>query len=278
MAWRLESPALCLSPTAAIQHQWIERATQHLQSIESGPREAACELCLATDFSCKRPALVSRTYQSLLAGDDPDSHWPAALRRLGIGTLILDECHHLGGSWGDCVARLIEAVEGLRVIALTATPVQVPGAAIEAHLGPPDHTISLPSVVRSGDLSPFQDLCLVVMPSAEEDEGLARNSRTAKHPSGAGSRTARFWRLPECSPCFGVADPQLGPGGEVERNVALGPDARRSAAESQITGVSLFHLGERTHAADAHRPAWTVRVCTPENAVATLGHNARLPT
>ena len=44
------------------------------------------------------------------------------LRDIGIKTLVLDEAHHLRSNWWKSLVGLIESIEGITLLSLTATP------------------------------------------------------------------------------------------------------------------------------------------------------------
>jgi superfamily II DNA or RNA helicase len=178
MAEMLERPALCLSPNAAIQQQWVDRLREHWHCIDSAQAEFQPHPSCSAELTGEGLALVSLTYQKLcVRGRNGEVH-PNVLelhrwiKQQGIRTLILDECHHLSAEWGRAVLSLANFLGDVTVIGLTATPVEQDDGPLAELLGKPDHEISLPSVVRAGDLAPFQDLCHIVSPSREEAESL----------------------------------------------------------------------------------------------------------
>jgi hypothetical protein len=102
------------------------------------------------------------------------------LAKLGVGVVLLDECHHLASLWGYVVrAVLQELPAGAHVIGLTATPpVSLPEAEAELYetlLGPVDFTVPTPAVVRDGHLAPYQELALLTEPLSAEREWLAEH-------------------------------------------------------------------------------------------------------
>ena len=107
------------------------------------------------------------------------------LRRAAVGTLVLDECHHLASLWGYLVRAVIAALGDLHVVGLTATsPSELSGeeAALYTELlGPVDFQIPTPAVVRDGHLAPYQELAFFTTPLASEREWLAeRHARFAQ--------------------------------------------------------------------------------------------------
>ena len=108
-----------------------------------------------------------------------------ALLAAGVGTLVLDECHHLASLWGYLVRAAIAALGDVHVVGLTATsPSELTGeeAALYAELlGPVDFEIPTPAVVRDGHLAPYQELAWFTTPLQSEREWLAeRHARFAE--------------------------------------------------------------------------------------------------
>jgi superfamily II DNA or RNA helicase len=101
----------------------------------------------------------------------------AALRRGGVATVVLDECHHLASMWGYVVRAMLEELGETHVIGLTATPPgELTGAETELYdglLGPVDFEIPTPAVVKDGYLAPYQELAWITEPLASELDWLA---------------------------------------------------------------------------------------------------------
>ena len=109
----------------------------------------------------------------------------AQLLAAGVGTLVLDECHHLASLWGYLVGAVISALEDVHTIGLTATsPRELSGEEARLYsslLGPVDFQIPTPAVVRDGHLAPYQELAYFTAPLASEREWLAeRHTRFAE--------------------------------------------------------------------------------------------------
>jgi superfamily II DNA or RNA helicase len=174
MAAELGAPALALSPTTTIAGQWLARLASGFVRVagDGGPPTAALEV--------GSPALLySLTYQRLVVTTDDGRRHPnvdalqAALAAHGVRTLLLDECHHLRGAWGEAIEELLARLPETFVVGLTATAAARSDGPLARLLGEPDHRISLPSVIRTGDLAPFQELVFVTTPSREEHDLLA---------------------------------------------------------------------------------------------------------
>lgn len=168
---RLGRRCLVLSPTRVIRDQWIARL-QDFVDENSWPTAWT-----STDLDTPG-FLTSITYQALhvryrqtIQDDEPeDDYTPDSgevdalithIRDARIGTLILDEAHHLRDEWWKALTRVVERVADLQLIALTATPpydvTNHEWAKYQALCGPIDEEISIPELVQAGTLCPHQD-------------------------------------------------------------------------------------------------------------------------
>jgi superfamily II DNA or RNA helicase len=109
-----------------------------------------------------------------------------AFKAARIGTIVLDECHHLASMWGYVVRAVIDELrdEDVHVIGLTATPpADLSDAEDELYeqlLGPVDFTIPTPAVVREGHLAPYQELAWLTEPLDSEKAWLAEHDTRFK--------------------------------------------------------------------------------------------------
>lgn len=202
MAARLGGPAVVLAPNATIQGQWLTKLRHFERVLDDGPEQPR-GTARVPGFDKDAPsaadtALIALTYQRIAVQKDGARHPRtdatfAALHAAGVRTVVLDECHHLSGTWGEAAGALIGALgqsgEAVVVIALTATPLTDTTATYHDLLGAADYTISQPSVVKTGDLAPYQDLIHITAPAADEsallDQARTRieqHWRTALHP------------------------------------------------------------------------------------------------
>ena len=101
------------------------------------------------------------------------------LRDVGVGLLILDECHHLMGHWGRVLAEAAEFLGDPIVVGLTATPPDPGNRNIDdvqrydRFFGDVDYEVPVPAIVKDGFLAPYQDLVYFVRPSDSELEFIA---------------------------------------------------------------------------------------------------------
>lgn len=187
---RLNKPALILAPTVSIRNQWIHRFTEMFLQLEKTPDWVSRDL--------KSPKLLTVvTYQALHAactGEDvieeedieeeedestknvassatKTKAFIALLESKNIGTIVVDEAHHLKNAWWKSLSQVKNALKPT-IVGLTATPpYDVSYAEWQRYSelnGPVDAEISVPELVVEGDLCPHQDYVCFSLPSADE--------------------------------------------------------------------------------------------------------------
>ena len=96
------------------------------------------------------------------------------LKEVGVGLIILDECHHLMHHWGRILAEVQTMFGNPIILGLTATPPDpedfedVDVKRYEGFFGPVDYEVPVPALVRESNLAPYQDLCYFTRPVASE--------------------------------------------------------------------------------------------------------------
>lgn len=200
----INQPTLILAPTIALRNQWISRFCSLFLPSPHQPD------WISTDIRNPKFLTVS-TYQGLYAActqsKAPELEWdeetdaseselskivPAQikliqenLKSLGIKTLVLDEAHHLKNQWWQVLIEIKKYLNPF-LVALTATP-PFDSSALEYHRylslnGEIDLEISIPELVKSGDLCVHQDLVHLSTPTAQEQltiEALQKNLQNA---------------------------------------------------------------------------------------------------
>jgi len=168
---RIGHPTLVFAPTTAVRDQWIDRFVHGFlpdgQSTE----------WISRDLS--KPGLLTVvTYQALHYHSKPKQRDRLVQDCIetGIQTLVLDEAHHLRNDWWRCLHDLKAKLSKPVIVALTATP-PWDVSRIEwnryMHLcGPIDEEISIPELVKAGNLCPHQDFLALVTPSSEHTHAL----------------------------------------------------------------------------------------------------------
>ncbi len=181
---RINRPTLVLCPTNTIKNQWYERiCTSFLDEKDYG----------IVSTNIREPKFITvTTYQALLAafsgGDIDDEEQDAVqeedidedsiksskrfnlkkadeiikiLKDAKISLLCFDEAHHLRKEWWKALTYLVEELKPEQSVSLTATPPYDVDYAewerYEALCGQIDEVISIPELVKNGDLCPHQD-------------------------------------------------------------------------------------------------------------------------
>ena len=189
---RNSHPALILVPTVTIRQQWVDRIREAFLDDASLADEMISQ-------NLKQPKTITvATYQALhsainrLEGDaeveDTDDvveneHFDfkdvdiiALFKNASLGTLCLDECHHLRNEWWKSLETFRKSFSDISVISLTATPPYEGEPALweryVAMCGEIDEEITVPELVKEGSLCPHQDYVYFSFPTKEEEKQL----------------------------------------------------------------------------------------------------------
>ena len=185
---RFGNPTLILVPTVTIRQQWVDRINQAFLSDDN-----LVEQLISQDL--KRPKIITvATYQALhsamnqvvgdsLIEDTDDESQQEHFDFQGfdirktfgdqdLGTLCLDECHHLRNEWWKSLESFHKAFPNIKMISLTATPPYEGEPALwERYIsmcGEIDEEITVPELVKEGTLCPHQDYVYFAFPTKEE--------------------------------------------------------------------------------------------------------------
>ena len=203
---RLGGPTLILCPTNTIKNQWKERiCSDFLQEKNYG----IVSTCI------RKPGhLTVITYQALLAvfcgqadeeeaqmneiqeqeETDSDSISASArfkkekadeviniLKTAKVSLLCFDEAHHLRKEWWKALTYLNEQLKPERTLALTATPPYDADYGewkrYQELCGEIDEVISIPELVKNGDLCPHQDYIFISFLKQNEKELIGKHNR-----------------------------------------------------------------------------------------------------
>lgn len=189
---RFGNPTLILVPTVTIRQQWVDRIKQAFLSDDN-----LVEQLISQDL--KRPKMITvATYQALhgamnqvvgdsLIEDTDDESQQEHFDFQGfdirktfgdqdLGTLCMDECHHLRNEWWKSLESFQKAFPNIKMISLTATPPYEGEPALwERYIsmcGEIDEEITVPELVKEGTLCPHQDYVYFAFPTKEEREQL----------------------------------------------------------------------------------------------------------
>lgn len=192
---RIGKPSIILAPTITIRNQWIERLLsmfmpdqqpqpdwiskdvknpkwltvityQALHAAFSGEEEIEEEVLEAEEEAEDKPKV--RTSKA--------TDVTALLATQKVSTIVLDEAHHLRNAWWKALTRLKAGLGASTIVSLTATPPYdvdyTEWQKYEELCGPIDAEISVPELVRRGDLCPHQDYVYFSLPTTMETEKL----------------------------------------------------------------------------------------------------------
>jgi len=200
---RLDRPTLILAPTLAIRDQWVTRLVGFFL-----PNGSETPEWISTDIRSPRFLTVS-TYQGLYAActsdferldneeepeienenhDNNETTYEDSttdettvidrLNEIGVGTIVLDEAHHLRSNWWRILIQVIQGLPESTLLALTATPpYDVSIYEWERYrelCGPIDEEVSVPELVLENNLCPHQDLVVLSYPSIIEDDKIKK--------------------------------------------------------------------------------------------------------
>lgn len=217
---RLNEPTLILAPTITIKEQWIDRLVKLFMQDNDMPEWISGDL--------REPRFLTvTTYQalhSLVSQADPakaesaedgsgaeereaanlGGKDEALLQQAGFRTLVLDEAHHLRAEWWRSTIAFRDRLTQPNLVALTATPpYDVSPAEWEKYIqlcGPIDLEISVPELVREGDLCPHQDYIYFSSPAAEERQRIRAFHQEAASVRSRLLENAAFVRMVEQHP------------------------------------------------------------------------------
>ena len=189
---RLDNPALILAPSIAIREQWIERFSN---GFLNNPDEK--DLWISNDLHIQRP-IICITYQAFYSAykkeksveeneeeiDEETIDYTSfdlldTINKYNIKTICLDECHHLKSEWWKALENTIKKIEGVSLIALTATP-PYDSTYLEWQryinlCGPIDEEIFVPELIKDKNICPHQDYVYFSYPTKEEEKSILRS-------------------------------------------------------------------------------------------------------
>lgn len=202
---RLGRAAVVLSPTRTIRDQWLERLGDYVEHDEPArlpwtSRDLSdlkqfnsltyqalhTRMRIAADLDRDLEDEEAKELESELSGTEPDDgevgEVVECFRKAGIEVLILDEAHHLRAEWWSALLKIVQGLDQITLVSLTATPpYDVIGHEWSRYIelcGPIDEEISVPELVKAGTLCPHQDYIWLVRCAGGDSEKL-RQHRSA---------------------------------------------------------------------------------------------------
>ncbi|QDH78931.1 DEAD/DEAH box helicase [Echinicola soli] len=188
VALRINKPTLILAPTIAIRDQWIQRFCELFLQVKTAPEWISADI--------KEPSFLTvATYQALHAvcrheepfgqldngkrltatGEEVDeiTSFISKLQKQQLGTIMVDEAHHLKNAWWesiDCIKQHLDPT----IVGLTATPpYDVSPGEWQRYIslnGPVDAEITVPELIAENTLCAHQDFVYYSLPSPLESQ------------------------------------------------------------------------------------------------------------
>jgi superfamily II DNA or RNA helicase len=200
---RIGEPTLILAPTLAVRNQWVQRFCElFIQDLNvpnwvstdiRNPQLLTVVTYQGLHAACnnKKEQLIHVDYEhDLDVKERKKSNFldlteiVDKLKRIGIKTLIVDESHHLKNEWWKTLTKIKKALQP-KIVGLTATPpYDVSPLEWQRYLelnGPIDAEITVPELVKVGDLCKHQDYIYL----CEADEVVQQEIDTYYHSSAS---------------------------------------------------------------------------------------------
>lgn len=178
---RLKNNTLILAPTITIRNQWKQRICENF--IQE--KEDSLQISLKADNIQPITILTYQTLHSICKDKEKEAEFINGLKECNIKTIVLDEAHHLRDEWYRTLTKLLNSLDSpdLRTVSLTGTPPYDVSACewknYSELCGSVDAEISIPELVRAGDLCPHQDL-IYFSSLTEKEEEIANNFEKSK--------------------------------------------------------------------------------------------------
>ena len=183
---KLNQATLILCPTNTIKNQWKERICSAFLKPEDYN-------IVSTDL--RNPEYITvTTYQALLASfcisnskrfnSKKADEIIKILKDANITVLCFDEAHHLRNEWWKALIYLNENLAPKQTLSLTATPPYDANInewnRYEELCGEIDEVISIPELVKNGDLCPHQDFIYYSLLKDSEKELIKKQNANIK--------------------------------------------------------------------------------------------------
>lgn len=205
---RLDRPSLILTPSITIREQWIER-------IKEGFLKEGINTSDWITNDLKNPKFITvATYQALHSAmtryqgriSESTKEWDSdsddtqmikeeevdysdyeliiTMKKVGLGVICLDECHHLRSEWWTALENFRKSFIDAKIVSLTATPPYDSTPAMWKRYidlcGEIDEEITIPELVKEGSLCPHQDYVIFNYPTREEKSEIEKFKKNSE--------------------------------------------------------------------------------------------------
>lgn len=189
MICKLNQHVLVLAPTITIRNQWKERFfssyvpegvnidfisddVYDLNKFNIVTYQALHYALNKRKFNDEDNALDEEEVNTRVKVEKIEYDLIQVLKEKKIKTIVLDEAHHLRAEWWKSLCEVINSIEDIKVISLTATPPydveESEWKKYEEICGSIDAEISVPELVATKDLCPHQDYVIFNMVTKSE--------------------------------------------------------------------------------------------------------------
>ncbi len=182
---RLGKPALILTPTITIREQWVARFIDfYLPDSEKKENWISNELNSLHFINVSTYQALHSAYHKIVNEEYSEDSIEneiidfskieliQELKKNNIGTIVLDEAHHLRTEWWKSLSEVIKQLPHIQIISLTATPpydsTKAEWDKYQELCGPIDAEIYVPELVKANNLCPHQDYVYMNYPTDKE--------------------------------------------------------------------------------------------------------------
>jgi superfamily II DNA or RNA helicase len=187
VALRLNKPTLIVVPTIAIRTQWETRFVKLFLQTNQSPNWISHNIYSPKFLTIVTYQALHVAHKNLISSDEIISeeeiktqkkkkakrkiHLIKLFKQQHLGTIIVDEAHHLKNAWWESLNYLKEAINPT-IVGLTATPpYDVSYHEWQRYIalnGSVDAEISIPELIVESNLCPHQDFIVFSSPTSEE--------------------------------------------------------------------------------------------------------------
>ncbi len=192
LARRMNKAVLILAPTVTIKKQWVSKFISLFTEYSEIPDWISTDIYnlkffnvvtyQALHYAYKRKKLIEKSDETDDLVNDEEEIIPeekikiydvvAELKNKNIKTFVLDEAHHLKSEWWKSLNEVLNTMENIKIISLTATPPYDVEPNIWKNYvslcGEIDSEISVPELVKAKNLCPHQDYIYFNYPTDDE--------------------------------------------------------------------------------------------------------------
>lgn len=217
LARSLGKPVMILAPTVTIKNQWVERFISLFTNFEQVPDWISTNIYDLKFFNVVTYQALHYAYkkQKIKKQKDDDTDEVEVkeeiiedlevvkaydlieeIKKSNISTIVLDEAHHLKSEWWKSLSKVIESLNNIKMISLTATPpYDADLASWQRYIGlcgEIDAEISVPELVAVNNLCPHQDYIYFNYPTKYELEKINNYEQNLKEILNALQKNTSF--------------------------------------------------------------------------------------